>query len=108
MSSSPPIRISAEESSWPRERRERSSCARLLEQPRQHAAGVEVLVRDFGGAFRVALVVAVHRVDGRERLFGCRKGEQPASGRKMRGPSGVLHDGGPPRREITLGAIAEP
>src|SRR5437773_2038167 len=115
MSSARPIPIWAAAPSWRPVRYERfgaakrrRSPARLVEEARQHDAGVEALARDLGRGARVAGIVAVDAIDPGKRLVRIRERQQPFAAGQMCRPAGVLHEGRPPRREIALRAIAEP
>src|SRR5438552_8984607 len=64
----------------------------LREQPRRHRAGLEVLLRNRPRRRTVPPVVAVDRVDGRQRLLDSRVGEEPFTGGQELAEPRVLSD----------------
>ena len=81
---------------------------RVLEQRREHASRLEVLLRDLARPGRVMCVVGVDARHGLDGLVRRREGQQPFARGQMTRPRRVLHDGRAPGREIAFGPVAEP
>ena len=84
------------------------SCARRLQESRQHARGVEALARDLDGAPGMQRVVAIEAIEPVERLFGRGEADQAGARRQVRAPPRVLHERRTSGGQVALGPVAEP